>query len=55
MSHSVKLGDQMKTGLFFVSFLWCMLSVGVANAELEMSVDSQIFDDKQSERIILVT
>lgn len=51
----MKLGDQMKIGLFFVSFLWCMLSVGVANAELEMSVDSQIFDDKQSERIILVT
>lgn len=55
MSHSVKLGDQMKIGLFFVSFLWCMLSAVVANAELEMSVDSQIFDDKQSERIILVT
>lgn len=55
MSHSVKLGDQMKIGLFFVSFLWCMLSAGVVNAELEMSIDSQIFDDKQSERIILVT
>lgn len=55
MIHNVKLGDQMKIGLFFVSFLWCMLTIGVANAELEMSIDAQIFDDKQSERIILVT
>ena len=51
----MKLGDRMKIGLFLVPFLWCMLSAGVANAELEMSVDAQIFDDKQSERIILVT